>query len=118
MKAQIKALTITGLALTFCFTPISNVQAHGSERYARQYSERHQDVRHYKKHRTYNHKRAERARYEYKHPRNNKIVLNNVVIHKRSPSKVIYVYKKHDSDYKDKLLAVTLAQTAILLALD
>lgn len=117
MKTHIKTLALTGLALAFCFTPISNAQAHDSGRYEEHYTRQHHNM--HNKNKDYYNRRMKHARYKYKHPEQNKIVLNNVIVHKRTPSKVIYVYNKgHDDNYRDKLIAVTLAQTALLLMLD
>ena len=140
MNTHIKALTLTGLALAFCLTPLSSAKAHDSGKMERHYTKNHRSRHHmnnryhikhhikkpharyqrenkrahhsYKQH-IRKHKQTKREHYAHKHYGHKK-----VIVHRHAPKKVVYVYKGRNDDYRNKILATLLAQTALLLALD
>jgi len=128
MKKHMKTLALAGLLSAFCLVPLSSAQARGPEmegrhqanhqraqyHKARHHKAKHHKARHHKaKRHVRRHRKMEHARHVYRHPRHRRIIRR-----RHAPRKVIYVYKRYDDDYRDKLIAVTLAQTALLLALD
>jgi len=118
MKKHMKTLALAGLLSAFCLVPLSGAQARGPEMEGRhqanhQRAQYHKARHHKAKRHVRRHRKMEHARHVYRHPRHRRIIRR-----RHAPRKVIYVYKRYDDDYRDKLIAVTLAQTALLLALD
>ena len=140
MNTHIKALTLTGLALAFCFMPLSSAKAHDSRKMERHYTKNHHSKHHMNnryhtkhhinKHHARNYRENKRMRHSYKqHIRKHRHTKHEhyahkysrhkkVIVHKHAPKKVIYVYKERNDDYRDKILAAVIAQTALLLTLD
>ena len=126
MNKHIKTLALAGALSAFCLIPLSSAEAGDSGRHERRHTQKHynkkpqrhaynHDKYHYYKNRADYHRAlaqlARKDRHKFRHKR--------VVVHKRGPNKIVHVYNKYDHrDRTDDLIAIALAQTAILLALD
>ncbi len=140
MKNHIKTLALASLLSAFCLAPLNSAQAHDSWKNGRHQTHNHHARHHHhaKPHRTVKHhthnyyarhhhhaKPHRTVRYvrhhhhvhkRYPHKR---VEIKKVVVHNHAPTKVVYVYKdRGGDDDTTRILAIALAQAALILALD